>query len=214
MRQDPNRRGNPIRGRLNAWLLRALDGYMHQKYGARKAALLRNPPSTTVELGPGTGANLRYIGANTRLVAIEPNRQMHKILLYRARQYGIDLELHDTSADSIDLADGSVDLVFCSLVLCTVDRPDAVLEEVRRILRLGGRFICIEHVRAPSGSPTRGVQRLLERPWRWMFEGCHLCRDAGAMLQAAGFSEIDLEPFRLSTLIFPVAYQIQAVCER
>ena len=47
-----------------------------------------------------------------------------------------------------------------------------------------------------------------------MFEGCHLCRDTGAMLQAAGFSDIQLESFRVHTVIFPIAHQMQPIRTR
>ena len=46
---------NAIRGRLNAWLLAALDGYMHRKYADTKSRLFEQVPAVVVELGPGSG---------------------------------------------------------------------------------------------------------------------------------------------------------------
>lgn len=167
-----------------------------------------------VELGAGTGANLRYIPRSTRLIAVEPNPYMHRHLLRRARELGREIELLDVPGEAIDLPDASVDMVFCSLVLCTVEHPEAVMAQVRRILRPGGSFACIEHVRAPCGSGDYRLQRLLDRPWRWLFEGCHLCRDTASLLRSSGFAAVELEAFRLDTAIFPVAHQIQAHCRR
>jgi len=150
---------NPVRGRLNAWLLVALDSYMHKKYAAIKSRLLAGVPSVVVELGPGSGANLHYLPAGTRLIAIEPNRQMHDKLRRRAEQCRIDLDLRELAGENLDLASASVDFVFSSLVLCSVDRPEQVLAEVRRVLRPGGRFVCVEHVAAPEGSRIYGLQR-------------------------------------------------------
>lgn len=214
MPRDSCSHGIPVLARLNARLLVALDGYMDAKYRRRKLALLRDVPATVVEFGPGVGANLRYIGRGARLIAVEPNRAMHGPLRRRAAQFGVDLELNEVSAEAIDLPDGSVDLVLCTLVLCSVARPEAAIAEARRILRPGGRFVCIEHVHAPVGSPARDVQRLLRRPWRWLFDGCDLCRDTAALVEAAGFSEARIELFRVPTVIFPIAHQIQAVCTR
>ena len=45
--------------------------------------------------------------------------------------------------------------VISSLVLCTVTDPAEVLAEIRRILRPGGTFRFVEHVAAPTGTPTR-----------------------------------------------------------
>jgi len=155
---------NPVRVRLNAWLLVALNSYMHKKYAGIKSRLLAGDPSVVVELGPGSGANLHYLPAGTRLIAIEPNRQMHEALRRRAKQCGIDLDLRELAGENLDLASASVDFVFSSLVLCSVDRPEQVLAEVRRVLRPGGRFVCVEHVAAPQGSSIYGLQRMIRQP--------------------------------------------------
>jgi len=203
---------NPVRGRFNAWLLAALDGYMHAKYAGIKSRLLADAPSVVVELGPGSGANLRYLPAGTRLIAIEPNRQMHDALRRRAEQYGIDLDLRCLAGENLDLSSASVDFVFSSLVLCSVDSPAQVLAEVRRVLRPGGRFACVEHVAAPVGSRNSGLQRLIRGPWRWVFEGCDLCHDTGSMLRSAGFAKVDVQALVLPTIFLPIRHQIAALC--
>ena len=205
---------NPIRGRFNAWFFEALDGYMHWKYAEIKAGLLENAPTTVVELGPGSGANLRYLRPGTRLIAVEPNIHMHAVLRRRALQYGIDLDLHGLAGENLDLPTESVDFVFCSLVLCSVNRPENVIAEVRRVLKPGGRFACVEHVAAPGGSAVRTLQRLLRRPWKWLFEGCELCRETGVTLQSSGFGKVDLKPLVLPTAFVPIRHQISAICTK
>lgn len=203
---------NPVRGRFNALFFEALDGYMHWKYAAIKTRLFQQAPPVIVELGPGAGANLRYLPRGTRLIAIEPNRQMHAALSRRAEQYGIDLDLRGLAGEKLDLPSQSVDFVFSSLVLCSVEKPEQVVAEVRRVLRPGGRFACVEHVVAPSDSGIHGVQRLIRRPWQWVFEGCDLCRDTGTTLRSAGFAQVEVQPLILSTIFIPIRHQIAAVC--
>jgi SAM-dependent methyltransferase len=203
---------NPIRGRINAWFFAAIDGYMHRKYAGIKSGLLANAPPVVVELGPGSGANLRYLRAGTRLIAIEPNLQMHDVLRRRAKQHGIDLDLRGLAGENLDLPSASVDFVFGSLVLCSVDRQEQVLAEVRRVLRPGGRFACVEHVAAPVGSGIYRFQRMIRRPWKWVFEGCDLCRDTGSALRSAGFAQVDVRSLVLPTLFVPIRHQIAAVC--
>lgn len=203
---------NPVRGRFNAWLFAALDSYMHRKYANIKSNLLANIPSVVVELGSGSGANLRYLPVGTRLIAIEPNRQMHDVLRRQAQRYGIDLDLRSLAGEELDIPSASVDFVFSSLVLCSVDRPEQVLAEVRRVLRPGGHFVCIEHVAAPVGSGIHGLQRMIKRPWKWVFEGCDLCRDTSSTLRSAGFAHVDVQPLVLHTILLPIRYQIAAVC--
>ena len=203
---------NPVRGRFNAWFLTVLDGYMHWKYADIKSPLFGQAPPIVVELGSGSGANLRYLSRGTRLIAIEPNRHMHSVLRRRAKKFGIDLDLRVLAGEKLDLPSASVDFVFSSLVLCSVENPEQVIAEVRRVLRPGGRFVCIEHVVAPIGSAIHGFQRMIKRPWQWAFEGCDLCRDTGVTLRSSGFALIDVRPFVLPTIFVPIRHQIAAVC--
>ncbi|MEN9359337.1 MAG: hypothetical protein RL095_872 [Verrucomicrobiota bacterium] len=204
---------HPCRGRFNAALLGALDGYLHRHYRERKQKLLGALEGTLVELGPGAGANLRYLPRGSRLIAIEPNLRMHPALRRRAEECGIEVDLRTLRGESMDLPDASVDTVFATLVLCSVGDPAAVLAEVKRVLRPGGRFLCLEHVRAETGA-LRPLQSLLRPGWRWLFEGCDLCRDTGSLLRQAGFAELDIETFALPTLFLPLRPQIQALCRK
>lgn len=203
---------NPVRGRLNAWLLSAMDGYMHWKYAAMKQTLLADTPATLVELGPGAGANFRYVPEGKQLIAIEPNVHMHAALQNKAKHRHITLDLRGLAGEQLDLATDSVEFVFCSLVLCTVDHPKQVIAEVRRVLKPGGRFVCIEHVAAESSSVLHRLQHRFKRPWRWFFEGCDLCRDTAQLLQSSGFASVEIEAFTLPTVLFPIRPQIKAVC--
>ena len=203
---------NPVRGRFNAWMLDTLDGYMHRKYGTLKAQLFGDVPTTVVDLGSGSGANFRYYPAGTRVIAVEPSVQMHDGLTRNAARYGLTLQLHPGGAESLSIADASVDLVCSSLVLCTIPEPARALAEVRRVLRPNGRFVAIEHVAAPSGSAVATVQRTVRRPWRWLFEGCELCNATESVVRGAGFRDVRIDPLHVKTVFVPLRYQIAAVC--
>ncbi|HZA87047.1 MAG TPA: class I SAM-dependent methyltransferase, partial [Acidimicrobiales bacterium] len=161
-----------VRSSANALFFRLIDGYSDRLLHDRKERIFRDLPDTVVELGPGVGANLRYLRPGTRLVAIEPNRRMHRRLRDAAARHGVELDLRLTDAEDTRLPDGSVDGVISTLVLCTVPDPAAAVAEVRRILAPGGTFAFLEHVGAPAGTALRRLQRVLRRPWSWTFEGC------------------------------------------
>jgi SAM-dependent methyltransferase len=202
---------NPVRGRANAAFFRLVDGYVHHVLGGRKAALFADLPGALVEIGPGTGANLRYYSPGTQLVAIEPNPHMHAPLARCAARNGIHLELRSVGAESTGLPSDSVDAVVCTLVLCTVPDPAAALAEARRILRPGGRLLLVEHVAASHRTWLATLQRLLRTPWQWVFEGCDLCRPTGDLVTAAGFDEVQLERYRLRSVFLPVNEQVAGV---
>ena len=122
---------------LNALFFTVFDGYLNRLLSSRKSKLFADLPDEVVELGAGVGANFRYLKPGTAVTAIEPNPHMHNGLRKRAGRFGIDLRIVASGAEAIDLPDDSVDAVICTLVLCTVDKPERVLAEVNRILRPG-----------------------------------------------------------------------------
>ncbi|HEY9308791.1 MAG TPA: class I SAM-dependent methyltransferase [Microbacterium sp.] len=200
-----------LRGRFNAAFFRVMDPYMERNLRSRKQQLFAGLPREVVEIGPGVGANLRYLPSGSTLVAIEPNRYMHGRLIEAAQRRGVRLDLRERMAEQTDIPDSSVDSVISSLVLCSVHDPAAVLAEVRRILRPGGTFRFLEHVVAAPGTTTRLAQRLLRRPWAWTFEGCSCERDLEQSVRAAGFATVTVERYRVHTPFLPFNTHIAGI---
>ena len=91
----------------------------------------------------------------------------------------------DASAERLPFADGSVDTVVSTFVLCTVDAPDLALREIARVLRPDGQLLFIEHVRSESPTLARW-QDLLAGPWRRFARGCRCNRATGELIAACG----------------------------
>lgn len=202
---------HPLRGRFNAAFFRAMGPYLEWQLRRYKRRTFAQLSGDVVELGPGVGANLRYLAPGATLHAIEPNPHMHPRLRAAAARRGVRLELHDRVAEHTGLADHSAGTVISSLVLCSVADPTAVLAEVRRILRPDGTFRFVEHVVAPPRTPTRVLQRLLRRPWAWTFEGCSCERDLERLIRSSGFARVDIERYRLHTPFIPFNTHITGV---
>ena len=202
-----------LRGRFNAAFFRVMDPYVEWKLRSRKQRVFAGLPREVVEIGPGVGANLRHIPAGSTLVAIEPNRYMHGPLRDAAQRYGVQLDLCERMAEQTGLPDNSADAVISSLVLCSVSDPEAVLAEVRRILRPGGTFRFLEHVVARAATPTRAAQRILRRPWAWIFEGCSCERDLEQSVRAAGFESVTIDRYRIHTPFLPFNTHIAGIAQ-
>ncbi len=194
---------HPARGRFNSAFFAGLGGYINWHMRKRKAKAFADLPPNVVELGSGVGANLRYLPSGARLIAIEPNPYMHARLRRAARRRGVELEIRSVVAERIDLPDAGTGAVISSLVLCTVSDPAAVLAEIRRILVPGGRFSFAEHVVAKPRTPTRWAQRILRRPWAWVFEGCSCERDLTSLIKSAGFAGVEINPYRIHSPFVP-----------
>ncbi len=180
-----------------AWLLAHGGGTDRRLYGARKRQLLAGLTGTVVEIGAGAGPNAEYLGAGVEWVAVEPNVHFHPHLREAAEARGLELELVGDVAERLPLADGEADAVISTLVLCSVDDVPGVLQEIRRVLKPGGRFVFIEHVAAPEASRLARWQRRLRAPWGVIADGCRPNQDTLAMIERAGFARVDAERFRV-----------------
>ncbi|HVE67427.1 MAG TPA: class I SAM-dependent methyltransferase [Solirubrobacteraceae bacterium] len=151
----------------------------------RRRALLSQARGSTLELGAGTGLNLDlYPDAVTELVLTEPFEHMATRLRARAREQARPTEVVEAPAERLPFPDDRFDTVAATLVLCTVDDPERTLAEVDRVLKPGGRFLFLEHVRSTDPRTARWQDRL-HGPWRFVGAGCHCNRDTPAALEAS-----------------------------
>jgi ubiquinone/menaquinone biosynthesis C-methylase UbiE len=181
--------------RVFAWVLARSNTAYEQWMAERKRRLLGALSGLVVEIGPGAGNNLRYLRPEAHWIGVEPNRYLRPYLEASARRSGVPLELRDGTAERLPFAAGSADAVITTLVLCSVDDPAAVLREIRRVLRPGGRFVFIEHVAAPAGTTRRRLQRWLKPLWQVVGDGCHPDRDTLTAIERAGFTRVEAEEF-------------------
>jgi ubiquinone/menaquinone biosynthesis C-methylase UbiE len=140
----------------------------------------------TIDIGAGTGANLGlFPGAVTDLILAEPDPHMAKRLRTKAAQG--DATVIEAPAERLPFEDGSFDTAAFTLVLCTVPNPAAALTEASRVLKPGGKMLFLEHVRAQDAGLARWQDRL-EKPWRFLADGCHCNRDTVATIEASPLS--------------------------
>lgn len=126
-----------------------------------------------------------------------PNPFMHSYLRQEADRLGFQtIDLRIGTAERLDVEDSSMDAVVSTLVLCSVENLSAVLHEIQRVLKPGGRFFFLEHVAAPQGTRLRGIQNWIEPFWRVVGDGCHPNRETWVALENAGFERVDYEHFR------------------
>lgn len=141
----------------------------------------------TLDLGAGTGANLELFPSTvSELVLVEPDPHMLKKLEPRLGRTAIPTEVVQAGAEALPFEDASFDTAVFTLVLCTVPDPAAALAEAARVLKPDGRLLFVEHVRAEDAGLARWQDRL-ERPWRFLGDGCHCNRDTAAAIEGAPF---------------------------
>jgi ubiquinone/menaquinone biosynthesis C-methylase UbiE len=147
--------------------------------------LLAQATGNTIEVGAGTGLNLDlYPDAVSDLALVEPDPHMVKQLRKRVEGAARTVSITEAGAEKLPFPDDSFDTAVATLVLCTVPDPVAGIAEVSRVLKPGGRFLFLEHVRSKDPGLARWQDRL-ERPWRFVGDGCHCNRDTVATIIAS-----------------------------
>ncbi|XP_059083582.1 N6-adenosine-methyltransferase TMT1A-like [Tigriopus californicus] len=161
---------------------------------------------TILELGGGSGTNFGFVKEPVHWVVTEPNMAFAQYFQENVKKNGGDhhiSELIEAKAEDLSqFPNASMDAVVVSLVLCTVQDPQRVMNEVQRVLRPGGHFFFIEHVISQPGTILRYVQIVLSkaRIWPFLFEGCQLHRDTGKLVkQQPGFAKTEVTDFKLNT---------------
>jgi ubiquinone/menaquinone biosynthesis C-methylase UbiE len=167
---------------------RALAATEENGLGAMRAALLAGARGRVIEIGAGTGVNLDLYGEIEDLTLVEPDPHMAARLRARLEAGRGDTPKHlvEAPAEAVPFADDSFDTAVATLVLCTIPDPVAAIAELARVLKPGGRLLFIEHVRSDDPERARWQDRL-EKPWRFMADGCHCNRDTEANLRASAF---------------------------
>ncbi len=156
--------------------------------------ILRGVRGRVLEVGIGSGKNLPlYPPAVERVIGIDPDQTMLRRAEKRARGTSFPVELVLATAEDLPLEEGGFDAVVSTLVLCSVAEPPRALEEVQRVLRSGGEFRLLEHVKLNQRSLGL-VQEKATPLWKHLAGGCHLDRDTLSSVREAGFEVERVEP--------------------
>lgn len=163
--------------------------------GELRRRLLAHARGDVLEIGGGTGANLRHYHSVDHVTITEPDAEMRARLEHRLDHRldhrSVKADVLDASAEDLPFPDHSFDTVVSTLVLCTVRDPDRAAKEIRRVLRPGGEFLFLEHGGA-AGKLGRWQHRL-DPVWTKVGAGCHLTRNVEHLLTDHGFALHDVE---------------------
>ncbi|GFP81061.1 methyltransferase-like protein 7b, partial [Phtheirospermum japonicum] len=173
-------------------------------YKSRLFASLNEKADKILEIGVGTGPNLKYYAdyPGVNVIGVDPNRKMEKYTQVAAENAGLkptNFKFMQAVAEALTSKDASADDVVGTLVLCSVEDVDKALKEIRRVLKPGGFYIFVEHVVAKNGTILRFVQRILDPLQQTVADGCHLTRNTANNIATTGFASVDVNQVVLST---------------
>ena len=175
--------------------------------------LLAGARGRVVEVGAGNGINFEHYPTSVEeLIAVEPEPYLRAQAERASAGAPVPTRVVSGVADALELADGSVDAVVVSGVLCSVPDQHEALAEFRRVLRAGGELRFYEHVRSRRPGFARW-QRHVDPVWSRLMGGCHTDRDTLGAITGAGF---ELERcrgfgFPVQARAYPVAPRVLGV---
>ncbi|UUZ61029.1 methyltransferase domain-containing protein [Nocardioides sp. B-3] len=175
------------------------------------AALAPQPGETAVDLGCGTGAEVRrlaaLVGPAGRAVGIEPHAGLRTQAEARALAEGSTAVFVEGDAPALPFEDGTVDVIRSERVFQHLDDPAAAAREIARVLAPGGRVALVDSdwgsMVQSMGEPDV-VRRLMDasfRRWtnpfagrslRWLLRRAGLVVDAEVGADAAVLPEEQL----------------------
>jgi ubiquinone/menaquinone biosynthesis C-methylase UbiE len=154
--------------------------------------LLAAAEGRVLEVGAGTGFNLpHYPEGVTDLTVTDGMDGMLRRATRRAAKLGRTIVTTRAPVESLPFADRSFDTVVASLLLCSVEEQDQALAEIRRVLKPGGQYLFLEHVRSADPKVARRQDRM-EGVWGKIAMGCHPNRDTLPRIEQA-FAVEDVE---------------------
>jgi phosphatidylethanolamine/phosphatidyl-N-methylethanolamine N-methyltransferase len=113
-----------------------------------------------LEVGVGTGKNIRYYPKQIKVTAIDISSRMLARARMKVEALVRDVALAEMDVQNLAFPDHSFDMVLATFVFCSVPDPVQGLRELVRVCRPGGRLLLLEHMR-PTNSTLGAVFDLL-----------------------------------------------------
>ncbi len=154
---------------------------------------------TVLDLGSGGGIDVllsaKRVGPTGKVYGLDMTDEM--LALARENQHkagATNVEFLKGNIEAIPLPDQSVDVIISNCVINLSADKDAVLREAFRVLKPGGRFAVTDVV--IRGEVPAEIRRSMEL-WVGCVAGALQDQEYASKLQAAGFVDVDVEPWRV-----------------
>ncbi|XP_011691056.1 PREDICTED: methyltransferase-like protein 7A isoform X1 [Wasmannia auropunctata] len=160
--------------------------------------MLRSMGSIRIlEIGVKTGENIQFYPEGTHLIGVDWNVKLGEYLIKGNRSWQfshviIERLITGDGSSLKEVLTGSVDVVVTTRSLCSVKSVHSTLQEIRRVLAPGGKYIFVEHIPEKEGTFIRWLQLALTRTGIWpsLFGDCRLDVNCVADIENAGFKKV------------------------
>lgn len=154
---------------------------------------------TVLDLGSGGGIDVllsaKRVGPTGKVYGLDMTDEMLALARENQSKAGVtNVEFLKGTIEAIPLPDNTVDVIISNCVINLSSDKDAVLREAFRVLKPGGRFAVSDVV--VRGEVPSEIRHNMEL-WVGCVAGALEETEYASKLQAAGFEDVGLEPWRV-----------------
>lgn len=168
--------------------------------GIKKARkkLIPTSKGVVLEIGSGTGVNIKHYNFNIieqlTMTDIKLSRKLKKVAHKQ-------IKLLELNVEELPFMANTFDYVIHTLVFCSVKDVSKGMQELKRVLKPGGRVLFIEHI-LPEKKGLKRIFSFINPVWRVFASGCNLTRDYETNLTNNGFEIIHSSKFLRTVFIY------------
>ena len=168
-----------------------------------------------LDIGIGSGLNIPFYNKSNinHLYGLDPSSELIEIAKRVAKTHKLEIEFLECGAESIPLADNSIDTIVITYTMCTI--PDISLSnaEMFRVLKPNGKLLFCEHGIAPDESVAKW-QKIINPVWNKIAGGCNLNRDIPRLIKSSNLKISEIEEMYLPSTPKFAGYNYWGVAEK
>jgi len=157
-------------------------------FGKWRKQILSDLSGLVLDIGVGTGKNLKYYPGNCKVVGMDVSSKMLEHAKKRAENMD-NISLFVMDGEHLAFDDNSFDYVITTFVLCSIPDPVAALREMKRVCKPDGMIINMEHMKSKNA-----ILAMLEdifNPLTFGAMGVNINRRTVENIKNAGLNIID-----------------------
>jgi ubiquinone/menaquinone biosynthesis C-methylase UbiE len=177
----------------------------------RKSILSRITEEEVLEMGFGTGINIKYYPENIKkIIGVDVNGGMLKQFDKKSSNGKIEIELLHRSGETLPFHDNSIDAAISTYTLCSIKNVTSSLSEIFRVLKPCGKYYFLEHGLADNPKTQKWQNRLnpIQNIWAG---GCNLNRDIKSLIINSGFKISELKNYYMKRDPKIVGYMYEGI---